>query len=210
MHAGNSANMCSDLTPMGKEEAARLTDRYLAGFAYLTLPDPRGYQAALIAVLVPYPKWAGMRVIERADPDRPNLPASAFLLRKWLEELVRPYRRSREWDKRSAEQLQERKLLAAPEAKPKQSYEDFKKEMAACGLPIDGKDRGEFWERPEEVLKKYGITQEQWSAIPPGVGPNSLAKKLISPLVPMSVVAEAVIPKSSIFVAIQSRIPESE
>ena len=31
--------------------------------------------------------------------------------------------------KLSAEQRQERKLLAAPEAKPKQSYEDFKKEM---------------------------------------------------------------------------------
>jgi hypothetical protein len=157
-----------DLTPMGKTEAAKLVDRYLARFAYLSLPDPEGYQTALLEVAQRYPKWAGDWAIERANPDNPNLPVSSIVLRKWLEEIVAPHRSANEWDARSARQIDDRKLLEEGPPTPKQSYHEFKMGMAERGLPIDRNDPLIHGETPEQFMQKYGLSREQWNAIPEG------------------------------------------
>jgi len=71
--------------------------------------------------------------------------------------------RRQEFDKRTEEQLTERERLARlPPAQ--QTYEEFKAEMAARGLPITRQDRGV--ESATKLKTKYGLTDAQWDAIP--------------------------------------------
>lgn len=169
MQDGNSAKQPMDLSPMGRAHAMKLIDRYLAGFPYLSLPDPEGYQTALTEVMQRYPQWAGAYAIKQANPDNANLPVSDIVMRRWLESLVQPHRIGAVWDRQSDKQVEERKLIGSdvpPVAK--QSYEEFRAEMAARGLPIDRNDPALITETPEEVMGRFGLTQEQWNAIPDG------------------------------------------
>lgn len=145
----------------------KLVDRYLAGFPYLSLPDPEGYQTALTEVMQRYPQWAGEYAIKQANPDNPNLPVSDIVLRKWLESLVRPHRAAQAWDKHSTDQIEERKLIEGP-AQTKQTYDEFRQEMAMRGMPINGggKRSRELDPLPEETMAKLGLSKDQWDALP--------------------------------------------
>jgi hypothetical protein len=147
---------------MGEHQAAALVARMLRGFPHLSLPDPKGYMAALIEVLTPYPLWCGEFAIKRPG-DNPEFPPSDRTLRKWLEEIVSPARANAQWSKRAAEQLDERKALP-PLPRHKQTFGEMKAEMTQRGLYQDKKGSEPL--DPETVRKKLGVSQADWDAIP--------------------------------------------
>lgn len=164
MHGANSANTPMDLTPMGSQQAAQLADRYLAGFPYLSLSDPEGYQSALVDVLQKYPMWAGEFVIQKGNDENPNLPVSAIQLRKWLEDAVRVHRNAAQWNEDSKKQIEGRKLLA--DERPKQTEEEFWREMEARGLRRPDRPQTPVEFTADLVKQKYGISDADWDAIP--------------------------------------------
>jgi hypothetical protein len=121
---------------------------------------------ALIADMLKYPLWAGKRVVECRASENPHFPPSAPALRKWLEDEIRPYRFAQEWDERARLQVEERKRLDPP-MQNKPTYQEIKSDLARRGLFIGGKDRyhGAI-ETSDSVQKKYGLSREQWDAIP--------------------------------------------
>ena len=131
------------LEPMPVEMARKLTKRLLAGYPNLGAHDPEGYIAVMIDVMAQYPQWAGERAILKVDAENAQFPPSDKTLRKWLEEAVGPYRFAREWDARSNKQLEERKLLEAPQEPIADSseqrgtvYSNYDEAVAKHGRPI--------------------------------------------------------------------------
>lgn len=137
----------------------------MAGFPYLSLSDPEGYQAALIEVMQGYPTWAGEYAIKRENSDNPNLPISDIALRKALEATVIPHRRGHEWNRGALEQLDDRKLIESS-PKPKPTYEEFKEDMARRGMPIDAKRYVNIDEEVSAFKRTHNLTDAQWDAIP--------------------------------------------
>src|SRR6266446_5731093 len=76
------------LDPMSLEQATKLTRRLLAGYPNLAAHDPEGYFAAMIAVMVEYPEWAGQRAIVKVDEENTDYPPTVPRLRKWLDDAV--------------------------------------------------------------------------------------------------------------------------
>lgn len=130
--------------------------------------DPEVYVSGVVRILAAYPLDVVRRVVDPLD----GLPSYCDWLPKFsevkaaCEKLVAPTAsdRMREWDSRAASQLAERERLAAL-PRPKQSYADFKREMAERGMPID--KRSSLPRLDADAVKaKFGITDEQWAAIP--------------------------------------------
>ena len=130
--------------------------------------DPEVYIAGVVKILSAYPLDVCRRVVDPLD----GLPSYCDWLPKFsevkaaCEKLCAPtvLTRMSEWDRRTQLQIAARQEIAALPA-PKQSYADFKDEMAARGMPID--------RRPKRIAadiagikEKFGITDEQWSALP--------------------------------------------
>jgi hypothetical protein len=128
--------------------------------------DPEVYISGVVRILSAYPLDVVRRVVDPLD----GIPSYCDWLPKFsevkaaCERLAGPtvVARMSDWDRRTQAQLEERQRLTALPV-PKQGYAEFKSEMAARGLPIDGR-------RPVASdmanLQKYGITREQWSALP--------------------------------------------
>lgn len=144
-----------------------MVDRYLAGFAYLSLPDPDGYQTSLIEVMQRYPKWAGEYAIVRPNRDNANLPVSSIVLRIWLEEIVGPHRRARQWESEAKEQLEERSLIEGTVSQ-RETYEEVCMDMAQRGMPLDGKKHVNIDEEVKAFKARHNLTDEQWDSIPDG------------------------------------------
>jgi hypothetical protein len=130
--------------------------------------DPEVYVSGVVRILAAYPLDVVRRVVDPLD----GLPSTCDWLPKFsevkaaCEKLVAPgvIDRMTDWKLRSAHQIAERERIAALPA-PKQSYADFRDEMAARGLPIERRDR-RIAGTAEAVRAKFGITQEQWDAMP--------------------------------------------
>lgn len=130
--------------------------------------DPEVYVAGVVRILSAYP----MEVVEQVIDPFHGLPGKLDWLPKFSEikracdEFYAPIRRlerMREWDERTKRQIAEREeLLALPP--PRQTYEEFKAEMAARGLSIDRKKADKTL--VESVKAKYGISDAQWNSIP--------------------------------------------
>lgn len=165
LHSTNSGNPSPQTNVALKKAALTLLGCYRTGEAH----DPKVYITAVIAVLSAYPQ----DIIDEAVDPRCGIPGKI----KWLptiaevkdfcEELAAPRRRAAEWDKRSAEQLAERKLLE--DRRPKQTYEEFKAEMEARGLPVDKIIRKHIADEAAAFMAKHNLTQEQFDAIPNGI-----------------------------------------
>lgn len=169
MRSTNSGNRSQPMNVALKKAALTLLGCYRTGDAH----DPQIYITAVIAVLSDYPQ----DIIDMVVDPRGGLPSKV----KWLptiaeikaacEEIAAPRRRVVEWDERAKSQLAERKLLEAQGTR--QTYEEFKAEMSARGMPIDGKkvmanfaDEAVKKAAIDELKKRYGLTDEQWDAIP--------------------------------------------
>lgn len=129
--------------------------------------DPEVYISGVVRILSAYPLDVVRQVVDPLD----GLPSYIGWLPKFSEVKAACERiagptsidRMSDWDRRTQQQLAEREQLAALPA-PKQSYADFKAEMAARGMPIDHRSAP-----PKDamaVLEKYGITEAQWAAMP--------------------------------------------
>jgi hypothetical protein len=130
--------------------------------------DPEVYVSGVVRILSAYPLDVVRRVVDPLD----GLPSYCDWLPKFSEVKAACDRingpsvldRMLAWDTRTAAQLAEREKIAALPA-PKQSYSDFRAEMAARGLPIEKRDK-RIAGTVEAVMAKFGITQEQWDAMP--------------------------------------------
>jgi hypothetical protein len=125
------------------------------------------FMDAAIAILADYPDDVIIRVTDPREglPSQQKWPPQPHEVKTACEAIEGPRRRLREYNERTRKQLAERRMLEAQPA-PRQTYEEFKAEMAARGMPIDRNNPMTHGENPDDVMKKYGITREQWNAVP--------------------------------------------
>ena len=145
-----------------KQGAARLLGCYRTGDAN----DPEAYISAVVSVLARYPVQIIREVTEPATglPARLKwLPAIAEI-REECEILAQRDRRRIERDRQIREQIEARETLKIADMRPKKSYEQLVSECREVGIMIGPKgcnpiDLGAF-------RQKFGITEDQWNAIP--------------------------------------------
>jgi hypothetical protein len=158
---------------MGREMAAKLVRRLLAGYPNLTAADPEAYLTALIEVMQGYPVWAGERAITRVDPENKDFPPSDKRLRSWLDEYVRPVVFANQYAQQSAEQLAEREWLerqskeTSPEGRTAIA-DRFKDALRAGGLKFDGDapEQASIDADRERLMKMGNLSREQFDQIP--------------------------------------------
>jgi hypothetical protein len=125
--------------------------------------DPEVYTSSIVLVMSQYPE----DVLESIVNPLTGIPSKIDWLPKpkevlaACEEIEGPRRRIREWEDRAQRQLQERAEL---ESGPRKLPQRIMDELAAHGLTKDAKLRN--IETPGKVMAKYGLTQEQWDALP--------------------------------------------
>lgn len=150
---------------------------YRAGDAH----DPKVYVTAVIAVLSDYTQ----DIVDRVTDPRDGIPSKI----KWLptiaeikgacEQIAGPRRRNAEWNEQSQRQLAERKALE--DRRPKQTYEEFKAEMAARGMPVNGTRTMAATHTVEDLKHLGNLSDAQWDALPntdAGTTPRSAPDRL--------------------------------
>lgn len=128
--------------------------------------DPETYIAGVIRILSQYP----IDIVQQVVDPYTGLPGKCDWLPKHAEikracDAIHLPRKAREaYEERSRKQLEER---ARDEAllPRKQTYEEFKAEMAARGLAVDVTGKPHI-DTAEAVKARLGITEEQWNALP--------------------------------------------
>ena len=143
----------------------------------LRLHDPKVYMAEVIALLVRYPYLIGDRALVRARCDSPEFVPSVGRIEHILGEMLAAQERSaltwaQTWDQRAQEQLAERERLMREGPTPaerermgarfKALLEHLSPYEAAVAVTA------------EQLQEKYGLTQEQWDAIPDQPQPKAM------------------------------------
>lgn len=126
--------------------------------------DPEIFVTATATVLAGYPKEVGAQLSNPATgiASKFKWPPAIAEIREACEQMVAPTQRAQARQAAIAKQLQERdEWESAP--RPKQSYEEFKIEMAERGMPIDHASR--TFETVAAVKARFGISDEQWDAM---------------------------------------------
>jgi hypothetical protein len=78
-----------------------------------------------------------------------------------------PMRRAIETEAATRRQLDERKLLPAPEERAKRpTYEELRRRFAEAGFPIGPQKHQPLTMKPADIVDKYNISQAQWDALP--------------------------------------------
>lgn len=128
--------------------------------------DPDAFLTGIAAILGEYSDDIIDEVTHpsKGIPSRLKFPPQPVEVRDACEAVALPRRKAAEHNRRTQEQLAERKLLESSPS-PKQSHDEFKAEMAERGLMIDTNGRAHR-ETPQRVRDKLGLTQEQWDALP--------------------------------------------
>jgi len=147
-----------------KKGASRLLGCYRTGDAN----DPETYISAVVSVLSRYE----IEIIKTVTEPATGLPAklkwlpSIAEIREECDILAARKRRVIERENQIREQLEARKTLQITDGRPRKTYEQLQAELAEVGIFI-GKDRnGPKAMKVEDFQHKYGITKEQWDAIP--------------------------------------------
>lgn len=128
--------------------------------------DPETYIAAIVRVLSVYPIDVVRYVVDPVTGLAGKckwLPTPAEV-KQACDDIYLPRKAIEAYEERSRKQLDDRaKAEALP--KPKQTYDEFKAEMAARGLPIDiaGKVHTDT---AGAVKTRFAITDAQWDSIP--------------------------------------------
>ena len=123
--------------------------------------DPAIYSGAVIAVLSDYP----IDVVAACVDPRTGLPAQS----KWLptvaeiKDFCEARMRPRRLEMQARRQIEERDRLAIPDGRPRKTYEEIQADLAKAGIFIGG--AREIVD-PQKVRETYGLSQEQWDAIP--------------------------------------------
>jgi hypothetical protein len=128
------------------ETARKLVKRLLAGYPNLVAHDPEGYFAEMIEVMSQYPEWAGQRAIAKVDEENADFAPPVPKLRKWLDDAVRPYRFTQEWNARSQKQIGERLPEDGSRPEPVSGggkvFSNFDDAVAAHGRPSGAFEAG--------------------------------------------------------------------
>lgn len=160
MRSGNSISTLT-LTPMTKAQAGQLVKRLLGSYPSVNLHDPETYVAAVVSLLTGYPYWAGETVVRKITASTQFVPTLAEI-RPALEEQVKVARYAAEWD-RGAEQ----QLLPAPPRPPKPTMEELKAKYGPnWGISNPDKARRPKPLSPDELCAKYGVSREDFDALP--------------------------------------------
>jgi hypothetical protein len=150
-----------------KKGAIRLLGCYRTGDAN----DPETYVTAVVAVLERYPVEIICAVTAPATGLASKskwLPAVAEI-RDACEDLVRTTKYAREWEAQARAQIAGREALAIEHHRPKKTYEQLVAECRAVGIMIGPKGPSHAVD-VAAVRQKYGISQEDWDAIPNAKG----------------------------------------
>ena len=146
-------------------QAGKLVTRLLGCYPSLAIHDPETYVAAVTALFCSYSLWVGERAVEQVATTSKFVPTLAEV--KEACDHFAPARNSwaDEWDWRSRLQLEERAQIEA-ERPPKQTYEEFKAEMARRGMPIDGRKPRVLVDDIADFKQRYKLTDAQFDALP--------------------------------------------
>lgn len=133
---------------------------------------PEIYVAELVNLLVNYEHSEAAKAIQAAMAESPNFLPPVPVLRQTLQKLrSRPALDWAEaWDLRANAQRAERKRIESGEEVADQTGERARVMAGFAALlkqlrPAEEVEREKEF-TPERVMKKYGLTQEQWDAIP--------------------------------------------
>lgn len=148
------------------ELAAKYTKLLLGCYRMGDANDPEVYTAAIIAIFSDYSEEV-MRDV--ADPRR-GLPSKIQWLPtvKEVREACEKRANQRDWvdvwEARSRAQIEERARLEYIHKEPRETWAETKADLERRGFKFSEKPK--LFETAEDVRTKYGISQDQWNAIP--------------------------------------------
>lgn len=165
-----SQNSISTLrvTPMNRDQAAMLVKRLMGAYPSISLHDPEVYIAELVAVFTQYAIEVAERAIEQAKLESPSRVPTVPQIKAACQEQRRDhaFTYAMEYERRSQQQLQDwREIERENEREPL----EHRRQVAAriLGEYHGSKPDGQKpIETPAAVMAKYGLTQEQWDALP--------------------------------------------
>lgn len=102
--------------------------------------DPVIYTRAVEAILSAYPIEIIHQVVDpvRGLASKVRWLPSPAEVKAACDELYGPILRAREWDNQAKRQIRERDGIEEIRSRPRQSYAEFKDEMAKRGMPMGG------------------------------------------------------------------------
>ncbi len=159
-------------TPCARSEPSRevaaLAQRLFSFYPPPDVGDPRMLLSAAIAMMQMFP----IEVVRGVCDPISGLPATNKFapnlaeIRHALEVLDAPRKRREERERAAHMQLNERKQLVITDRRERKTYEQLQAECAAVGLFIGQGRNGLKAMKAEDIREKYGVTKEQWDAIP--------------------------------------------
>jgi hypothetical protein len=168
-HFKNSVSV-NVLSPMPREKAEMLARRLTGAYPSLKLHDPEIFVAELIASLLRYPAWVGEQAIEQAKRASPQFVPSVPMVTEACESVVGQTREAmtyaHEWEEQSRRQLAQRKEQEAAEIESLEYRRRAAERILAEYRAGVSSKRMQTIETPETVKAKYGLSEQQWGAIP--------------------------------------------
>lgn len=159
MPSTNSGSLC-DRVMCDRVNATRLIKLLLVGFPHLDAHDPEGYACGLVTIASLFPENIVTEVVARGF----QFPPSFYEFRQALEKLAQAqWRRQR---------VAERDLPALEHADEKRpTLAELEQQCLDAGIDIRPHRRIQkaietAIETAEQVRQRYGLTREQWDAIP--------------------------------------------
>jgi hypothetical protein len=132
----------------------------MGGYPLQLSNDPESYYSNLISILCMYAEVDARLAIADVADHCPYLP-SRYDVRQACERAAGARARPLAWARAVARQLAER--VEITHQRPSQTVEEVRAEMRARGLSMGDKVHTET---PETARAKFGLTQEQWDALP--------------------------------------------
>lgn len=166
-----SRNSISTLrvTPMSRDQAAILVKRMMGSYPSLSLHDPQVYIAELVTVLTQYSLEIGERAIDKAKQESPKYVPTVPQVKAACQELRRDdaWTYAVEYEHRSQQQLEDRREREREtEREPLEHRQQVAERILAEYHSQVSQPQRQKIETPATVKAKYGLTDEQWDAIP--------------------------------------------
>lgn len=147
-------------------EVAKFAKLLLGCFRTGEANDPAVYSGAVIAALSDYPLDVVRQVVDPRNgiPCKSKWLPTVFEIKEECEAIMAPRRREEE---RLAREEERKKTLPPPvDRTSRPTYAELVERCQADGLMIGPRRVVGGGVSPAEVREKYGISQEQWNAIP--------------------------------------------
>jgi hypothetical protein len=169
---------------MDRKEAAKLVKRMMGCYPSLSLHDPEVYITELVKVLTRYPLDVGEKAIEKAKFESPKFVPTVPEVGKACEAFVKSQREltyTQRWEEESRRQLREREAAEAatePIEHRRRVADRFRNELRAAGFRIGAEREYDPRFTVAAVKEKFGITDEQWNALPDAPRPPDLRESV--------------------------------